>query len=110
MTRDSEGNWSYTYTADQDNIDSAQQNYEDKLYAIQELSTNYIKDLESQIVELSTSLAEEIAAIDKSVYNSEEAYLAEVERITNFYNEKMAIFAEQMNNALANNNEIYTQD
>jgi hypothetical protein len=33
MQRDLEGNWSYVYTADQDNIAKSQQDYEDKLYA-----------------------------------------------------------------------------
>jgi hypothetical protein len=33
LTRDSEGNYGYVYTADQNAIDNAEQNYEDKLYA-----------------------------------------------------------------------------
>jgi hypothetical protein len=33
MSRDAEGNWSYVYTANQENVDNAMQNYEDKLYA-----------------------------------------------------------------------------
>jgi predicted nucleic acid-binding Zn-ribbon protein len=110
MTRDSEGNWSYTYTADQQNIDQATQNYEDKLYKIQELSSNYIKDVESQIVELSTAMAEEISAIDRTAYASEEEYNAEVQRITDFYQTKMAILSGEMTKALDNNNVLYTQD
>lgn len=110
MTRDSEGNWSYTYTADQDNIDNAQQNYEDKLYAIQELSTNYIKDLEEQILNLSLDMAEEIAAIDRTVYASEEAYNAEVQRITDFYKTKMNILSGEMDKAFANNQSLYDND
>lgn len=110
MTKDSEGNWSYTYTADQDNIDSAQQNYEDKLYAIQDLNTNYIKDLESQILGLSSAMMGEIAAIDRTAYASEEEYNAEVQRITNFYKTKMGILGEEMNKAFANNQNIYDND
>ena len=32
LQRDNEGNWGYVYTADQDKMAEAQQNYEDKLY------------------------------------------------------------------------------
>ena len=110
MTRDNEGNWSYTYTADQDNIDSAQQNYEDKLYALQELNSNYIKDLEGQILGLSQSLMEEIAAIDRTAYASEEEYNAEVQRITDFYQTKMGILGEEMNKAFGNNQLLYDND
>jgi hypothetical protein len=34
MQRDTEGNWSYVYTANEDKISEARQNYEDALYAI----------------------------------------------------------------------------
>jgi Tfp pilus assembly protein PilW len=35
MSRDNEGNWSYVYTADEDDVAAAEQNYEDKLYQYQ---------------------------------------------------------------------------
>jgi hypothetical protein len=44
LTRDSEGNYSYTYTADEDAMAESQQSYEDKLYAITELSNEYIEE------------------------------------------------------------------
>ena len=35
MTRDNEGNWSYTYTQNPDELNKAQQNYDDKLNALE---------------------------------------------------------------------------
>ena len=106
MTRDSEGNWSYTYTADQENIDTATQNYEDKLYAIQELSSNYIEEMESQILGLNQAMLDEVAGLDQNATD----YMEQVNRITAFYQEKMAAYNDQINNALSNNKEIYDND
>jgi hypothetical protein len=46
MRRDSEGNWSYVYTADEDATANAQQNYEDKLYEIQKLEQDYLEEMQ----------------------------------------------------------------
>ena len=35
MTRDADGNWSYIYTADENQVAEAEQNYEDRLYELQ---------------------------------------------------------------------------
>jgi hypothetical protein len=35
MSRDNEGNWSYVYTADENDVAAAEQSYEDKLYEYQ---------------------------------------------------------------------------
>ena len=110
MTRDSEGNWSYTYTADQDNIDKAQQNYEDKLYAIQNLTSNYITTVEEQILSLQQSMMEEMSGVDKTLYASEEEYLARLAEIQDYYTQKVNALTGQINNALENNKEIYEND
>jgi len=34
LSRNADGGWGYVYTADQDNIDKAQSDYEEKLYAL----------------------------------------------------------------------------
>ena len=46
MTRDSEGNMSYTYVADQDAITNAQQNYDDKLYALEDVTQKRIDSIQ----------------------------------------------------------------
>jgi hypothetical protein len=45
MSRDSEGNWGYVYTADEDKVADAEQNYADKLYEMQEMSNNYANEM-----------------------------------------------------------------
>ena len=39
LSKDSEGNWSYVYTANQDEVEKAEQNYEYKLYSIQQANS-----------------------------------------------------------------------
>jgi hypothetical protein len=41
--------------------------------------------MEEKILEARENMANEIAAIDKTIFDSDEAYMAEVERITNYY-------------------------
>lgn len=51
MTRDNEGNFSYTYTADQDKVGEAQNNYADKFYELLDYERNYMDEVQSQMLE-----------------------------------------------------------
>lgn len=98
MTRDNEGNWGYVYTANEDEIDNALQNYEDKLYAINELAYEYAKEQEEALIQLQYEFAEAIQNIQAEVGTDE--WYAEVERITTFYTEQNAYHLEQLGLAL----------
>ncbi len=98
MTRDNEGNWGYVYTADQDAIDNAMQNYEDKLYALNDLAYQYAKEQEDALVQLQAEFAEAIAGIEAEMGSDE--WYAEVERITAFYTEQNGYHLEQLGLAL----------
>ena len=50
MTRTSEGDWSYTYYANEDKVADAQQNYEDKLYDLEKLNQDYTKSVQDLIM------------------------------------------------------------
>jgi len=51
MTRDNEGNFSYTYTADADKIQDAQQNYADKFYDLLDYERQYADDTQAQMLQ-----------------------------------------------------------
>ena len=110
MTRDSEGNWSYTYTADQDAIDNAQQNYEDKLYAYQNLTTEYIYDLESQILAIPEELSAALQAIWEDTTLTDEEKEARAQEAIDFYTQKDAFLKEEMEKAIGHSKELYDQD
>lgn len=110
MTKDSEGNYSYVYTADDSNIENAEQNYEDKLYALQELNTQYIKDLQDNIV----SMEEEMASKIEEIMNDETLSIEEKEQhvkdITDFYTQQISYYNSQLAIAIGNNKQLYTTD
>ena len=64
MTRDSEGNWSYTYTADAQKIADAQQNYEDKLYELEKYNQEHVKDMQDMMLNLLAQYRDDIAGLN----------------------------------------------
>lgn len=110
MTRDSEGNWGYTYTADESAVAAAEQSYEDKLYAIQEQNTEYINALQENIVTMQQEMADKLQeiAMDESLSIEErEAKMAEVQA---FYQEQMGYYCDELELALGNNKKLYDED
>ena len=110
LQRDNEGNWSYVYTQNTEAVDEAQQKYEDALYAMQDLSSNYIDEISAQLIETSQEMQEALAAIRIEDYASIEEYYEEVERVQEQYQEQLAMQEEELNKAVANNKELYDTD
>ena len=52
MSRDSEGNFSYVYTANQGAVEDAEAEYANKLYEMQKLNEEYINDVQAQIIQM----------------------------------------------------------
>jgi hypothetical protein len=52
LQRDSSGNWSYVYTQNVEEITKAEQNYEDKLYALQDLNNTYLEETGAKIIQV----------------------------------------------------------
>ena len=81
MTRDSEGNYGYVYTADESAVAKAEQSYEDKLYEMQELNAQYINDLQDNIITMQEEMSaklQEIAEDDSLSYEEKMAKMQEV--------------------------------
>ena len=100
MTRDSEGNWSYTYTADENSIAEAEQNYEDKLYAAQEANQEYIKNLQDQIISSYAAMMQAIKQLGP------DATQEEINAIRAHYEAIMEAQTQQMENAMSDSNDI----
>ena len=110
MTRDNNGNWGYVYTADQDGVAAAEQNYEDKLYAMQQANSDYIKELEANIIQAEIDMTEAMRAIDATQYANAEEYYKACEDAAKPYYEMMEFYTSQMNLALGNNKQLYNGD
>ena len=110
MRRDSEGNYNYVYTADENAVAKAESDYADKLYEMQKANDEYITSLSENMANLSSQMLNEIAAIDTTIYDTEEKYQAEVQRITDHYTTQMEYYNSEMNKVLDNNKILYEQD
>ena len=110
MRKDAEGNYSYIFTANQQAIDQAAQSYEDKLHDMQELNTNYILEMQNNILQSEIELANAIRALDRTKYKSDEEYYAEVNRLQTYYAGQRNYYLEELNNGLNNNQQLYSQD
>ena len=110
LQKDSEGNWAYIYTQSTDAIDSAQQKYEDALYAMQDLSSNYIDEMSEKLINTSQEMADALAALRVQDFASLDDYYREVERVQKQYQDRMALQEDELNKAIANNKELYDTD
>ena len=110
LTRDNEGNYGYIYTADADSVAKAEQNYEDKLHELQVLNSEYIKQLESNYMQLQQNVRDEIASLDITQFETEEDYLAEVDRIQKAALELQERYGQQFGNAFENNSSLYENE
>lgn len=110
LQKDNEGNWSYIYTQSSDAIDSAQQKYEDALYAMQDLSSNYIDEMSEKLISTSKEMQEAIAAIRIQDYANIDDYYAAVKRVQDQYEEEMNTQQNELQKAIDNNKELYNTD
>ena len=110
MQRDSEGNWGYVYTADEDTVAKAEQNYEDKLYAFQNLTQDNLTTLEQQWMELSTKVSSELSKIMSDTSMTPEEKKRRKEELIKYYVEQQNYLKQQISGTLDMSNQLYTQD
>ena len=95
LTRDSGGNYVYQYTADQDNIMTKQQEYEDVLQKINDLAVNRVQDLESQLLEIYQNTLSKIKEIAQDQTLTEEEKYDKIQTIMNQFKEQTNFIQEQ---------------
>ena len=110
LTRDSEGNYGYTYTADQNAVATAEQNYENALYAAQKTNEDYLDNLSSQIIANRKEMADKLAELDINDYANAEDYYAARQKIIDEYTEHENYLWEEIQKTLQNNQRIYDED
>lgn len=110
LQRDSEGNYGYVYTADQNQVDDAQQKYEDALYSMQENNDNYLEQLQSDIISNRQAMVEELRNLDISDYANAEEYYAARDSIIQHYKDKEKIMLDQLGIVIGNNKTLYEDD
>lgn len=110
MSRDNEGNWSYVYTADENDVAAAQQNYEDKLYEYQKMNADYIRELQENMIQVEQDMRDAINDLDVTSFASQEEYYAEVQRIIDAAQAKQQAYYDQMAQTLEQQGILYNED
>ena len=103
MTRDNEGNFSYTYTADTSKIEEAQQNYADKFYDLLDYERKYSEDTQAAILQSYKEFLDKRNDIisDESLTDSEKAALLkqlerDMQAKVQFYTDEMKMVTDEM--------------
>lgn len=85
LTRDSQGNYGYVYTADQNAVNNAQQSLEDKQYELEKYMDESVLGLTGTILQIQKEYQDAIKNLDE---NSED-YEEQLAKLTAYYTEKM---------------------
>ena len=110
LRRDSNGNYNYVYTSDDDKVEDQIQNYEDKLFEIQDLTENYLNELSEAYVQTMAEMTQALANIRREDYASEEEYMAKVDQVKTYYTTRLQYYSNEINKALQNNQQLYLED
>ena len=110
MTKDSEGNFSYVYTADEQQVAEAEQSYEDKLHEMQKMNAEYINTLQENMIKMEQEQAEKIAELSELYEVGSKEYQDALANLQKYYGEQLGYYGSQMNNVLSNNTDLYEND
>ena len=112
LTRDAGGNYVYQYTANQEDILSKEQEYEDVLQQINDLSVNRVRDLESQLLQIYQNTTQKMREIAEDQTLTEEEKYAKIQTLMDQFKEQTNYIQEQYNIASAHlikSNEVISE-
>ena len=95
MTRDNEGNFSYTYTSDSDAIDDAQQNYGDKFYELLDYERQTQQEIQSQMIQKRQEFIDKLRELSEQYQGDEEGFHEAAVQLAADYEEWLSFYTEQ---------------
>lgn len=110
LQRTASGSWGYVYTADDSKINEAQQNYEDKIFEIQQLNAEYIEQMTDLYLQLEGEFVEKLKEIYLATDLTEAEREAAIEQANAYYTQSLTYYSEQLGLAIDNNNKLYQSD
>ena len=102
LTRGDDGNWSYQYIADADNVASKQQELMDAMNDYYQLAKDAHQESLESMMDLQIKLKEQLEEIANSEVLTEEEKYAKMQEVQAYYEEQMTLLAEE--------NELYKQN
>lgn len=101
LVRDSQGNWDYQYTANQDDIANAQQNLLDAENDWYNIAKQQVTDVTGEIVSTWKECQDKIKDIYSDMTLTDEERSAQAQEIYKYYSEKIKYLEEEKQNAIA---------
>lgn len=101
LVRDSQGNWNYQYTANQDDIANAQQNLLDAENDWYNIAKQQVTDVTGEIVSTWQECQDKIKDIYSDMTLTDEERSAQAQEIYKYYSEKIKYLEEEKQNAIA---------
>lgn len=105
LVRDSQGNWNYQYTADQDKIADAEQGLLDAQNDWYNIAKQQVTDITGEIVAMWKECQDKIKEIYEDDNLTYEEKLAAAEEVQKYYSEKAKYLEEEKNIAIKDMNE-----
>ena len=99
LTRDQDGNMAYQYTANQDKVNQAQQEYENVLQQINDLAANRVSELEQQCLDAEQQYLQSAQEILLDTTLTDEQRTKKLEELSQRYSETLLFIQGQYNNA-----------
>lgn len=96
MTRDNEGNFSYTYTADQNAIDSASENYQERFRELMEYEQDALLQHQEHIMQLEAEYAEAFQELASQYDQDSEIFKEKLAELNDYYQQQMEFDYSQM--------------
>ena len=101
LVRDSQGNWNYQFTANQDDITNAQQNLLDAENDWYNIAKQQVTDVTGEIVSTWQECQDKIKDIYSDMTLTDEERSAQAQEIYKYYSEKIKYLEEEKQNAIA---------
>ena len=99
LRRDSEGNYGYVYTADEEAVNNAQQNLEDKVNALYNLGKKASEDFAERMIQLEQEEWAEIEEIANNTILTTDEKNIKIAELQEYYNAKRQALSEQYEEA-----------
>ena len=101
LVRDSQGNWNYQYTANQDDIANAQQNLLNAENDWYNIAKQQVTDVTGEIVSTWQECQDKIKDVYSDMTLTDEERSAQAQEIYKYYSEKIKYLEEEKQNAIA---------
>lgn len=113
LRRDSEGNFGYVYTADQDSVANAQQKYDDALYAMQKFSKETLSSLSDLLIQIDKEAEDKRNEIAKDSTLTDEERIKKLQEVETWLVERTSFITgelEKMTQHGSEMNSLYAAD